>query len=133
MRRYPHALARLALLIWITLLLPGAVLAQEPLTLDTSFAPKLYGYGRVPEMVWNPVSEWLYCRVIAEKMNGQELTTNLLRFTAEGEWDDTWALAHNERGAGAELAHATRVTLLGGLLNGPCAMGPGDELHRRLY
>ncbi|WP_309398203.1 hypothetical protein [Cerasicoccus maritimus] len=79
----------------LMLVFTGTLRAQEPLKLDTDFAPKLYGYGRVPEMAWNPVSEWLYCRVIAEKMNGQQLTTNLLRFTADGEWDDTWALEHD--------------------------------------
>jgi len=68
--------------------------AVEPLPLSNSFAPPLHGYGQVPEMAWNPVSEWLYCRVSADRMNGQALTTNLIRFDAEGNWDDSWALSH---------------------------------------
>ncbi len=77
----------------LALLMPLAAWALDEV--DPAFAPVIRGPGTVRAMAWHPESELLYVSVSGDKLNGQLLTTSLVRFDATGDWDESYAPSIN--------------------------------------
>ncbi len=61
-------------------------------TVDPDFAPVVRGPGSVRTMAWHP-GGWIYASVYADKLNGQLLSSPLVRFDEDGVWDSDYQLA----------------------------------------
>ena len=77
--------------VWIAWVSSTAVHALD--LVDPGFAPIIRGPGTVQAMAWHPGSNRLYVSVAGDKLNGQLLTTHLVRFDAAGSWDQLYAPA----------------------------------------
>lgn len=76
---------------WLGIVLFSPMAAQALDAIDPGFAPVIRGPGTVRGMAWNPGAGWLYVSVSGDKLNGQLLTTSVVRFDAAGTWDSSYA------------------------------------------
>lgn len=61
-------------------------------TVDPDFAPVLRGVGSVSALGQRPSGGFVYASVRADWVNGTALSGTFLRFTEEGEWDESYQL-----------------------------------------
>ncbi len=57
--------------------------------IDSNFNPIIRGPGTVQSLVWNPQG-WVYTSVSADKINGQAVSSNLIRLNPATGWDPTY-------------------------------------------
>jgi uncharacterized delta-60 repeat protein len=86
-----HKNHRVRIFCWLGIVLFSSLAAQALDSVDPGFAPIIRGPGTVRGMEWNPGAGWLYVSVSGDKLNGQVLTTSLVRFDAAGIWDSSYA------------------------------------------
>ncbi|MDP0496966.1 MAG: hypothetical protein Q7Q73_12255 [Verrucomicrobiota bacterium JB024] len=78
----------LPLLLCLLLIRPLCALDM----VDTDFAPVLRGVGSVSALAQRPSGGFVYTSVRADWVNGSTLSGTFLRFTEEGEWDESYQL-----------------------------------------
>jgi len=57
---------------------------------DASYAPAIRVPGTVVKVAWHAASSKYYVAVTGDKINGQPLTTSLVRCNADGTWDSSY-------------------------------------------
>lgn len=75
----------LAWILWVFSLFLTPVGAVD--AVDATFAPVIRGPGSVRKVVYHPASALFYAAVSGDKLNGHLITSNFLRFSADGTWD----------------------------------------------
>lgn len=58
-------------------------------TIDPDFSPTIHGPGTVRDLLWSS-DNYLYLSVSADKVNGQSVSTSLLRMTPTEGWDESF-------------------------------------------
>jgi uncharacterized delta-60 repeat protein len=79
------------ILLWlgVSLILSSVAQSLAIDAVDPTFNPIIRGPGTVQSLVWNPQG-WVYASVSANKINGQVVSSNLIRFNPSTGWDPAY-------------------------------------------
>lgn len=86
---YAHPIRAILVRLGASLLVCSATQLPATDAVDPAFNPIIRGPGTVQSMVWNPQG-WIYASVSADKINGQAVSSNLIRLNPSTGWDPAY-------------------------------------------